>query len=40
MVYAAGKQSHTTSSDEMVEHLVKLVEEKLAQNALAESEAV
>jgi len=40
MVYSAGKQSHTTSSDEMVEHLVKLVEEKLAQNALAESEAV
>ena len=40
MVYAAGKQSHTTSSDEMVEHLVKLVEEKLAQNAQAESEAV
>jgi (E)-4-hydroxy-3-methylbut-2-enyl-diphosphate synthase len=42
MVYAGGKQDHTTSTDEMVEHLVGLVEAraaKLRAEKAAEKEA-
>ncbi|MBY0335785.1 MAG: flavodoxin-dependent (E)-4-hydroxy-3-methylbut-2-enyl-diphosphate synthase [Acetobacteraceae bacterium] len=42
MVYAGGKQDHTTSTDEMVEHLVSLVEAraaKLRAEKAAEQEA-
>ena len=31
MIYASGKTDHTISSEEMVEHLVELVETKAAQ---------
>jgi (E)-4-hydroxy-3-methylbut-2-enyl-diphosphate synthase len=38
MVYSAGKTSHTTKSEEMVDHIVSLVEAKAAALA-AEKEA-
>ena len=31
MVYVAGKQSHKLSNDQMIEHIVGLVEERAAQ---------
>ena len=31
MVYLAGKQSHKLGNDEMVEHIVELVETKAAE---------
>jgi (E)-4-hydroxy-3-methylbut-2-enyl-diphosphate synthase len=38
MVYGMGKQSHTVKTEEMVEHIVELVEKKAAAMA-AEAEA-
>ncbi len=31
MIYGAGKQSHTIKTEEMVEHIVSLVEAKAAE---------
>ncbi|MEM7499961.1 MAG: flavodoxin-dependent (E)-4-hydroxy-3-methylbut-2-enyl-diphosphate synthase [Pseudomonadota bacterium] len=39
MVYLAGKQSHTMSNDDMVEHIVEQVEKKAAAIEAAEAEA-
>jgi (E)-4-hydroxy-3-methylbut-2-enyl-diphosphate synthase len=38
MVYGMGRQSHTVKTEEMVEHIVELVEKKAAAMA-AEAEA-
>ncbi|MEM7528185.1 MAG: flavodoxin-dependent (E)-4-hydroxy-3-methylbut-2-enyl-diphosphate synthase [Pseudomonadota bacterium] len=38
MVYLAGKQSHTMTNDEMVEHIVEQVEKKAAEIDAAEAE--
>jgi len=39
MVYAAGKQDHTMPADRMIEHIVELVETKVAQIKAAEPKA-
>jgi (E)-4-hydroxy-3-methylbut-2-enyl-diphosphate synthase len=39
MVYAAGRQDHTVAGGDMVEHLVELVERKVAQIQAEEAAA-
>ena len=38
MVYLAGKQSHKMTNDQMVDHIVELVEQKAAELAVAEAQ--
>jgi (E)-4-hydroxy-3-methylbut-2-enyl-diphosphate synthase len=39
MVYLAGKQSHKLSNDQMIDHIVELVEAKAAEIEAAQAEA-
>lgn len=39
MVYLAGKQSHKLSNEQMIEHIVELVEERAAQIEVAKAQA-
>ncbi|MCB6177179.1 flavodoxin-dependent (E)-4-hydroxy-3-methylbut-2-enyl-diphosphate synthase [Rhodobacter sp. Har01] len=39
MIYIAGKQSHRMGNDQMIDHIVELVEQKAAELAAAEAQA-